>query len=621
MSLTAVNALISIKDGTSAPVNLTAGAIGIFTPGNPLIFALQNTQGIQRAEFTLLCPGYPGLHQLTYSWRPGQYNGWQIVFPASTAVSNASVIAGISLVVTVSDSSSSTVTAFNFLESTSSAPSGPPIVVSLSPPAGPQAGGTFISVIGTGIQLGAVILVDGNLATGNVVVSSTNITATTAAFSSSGFKNVVVRNPDLQTGTLAASYSVDIIPTARGAALKQWHDSDPATMTMVSTKVSQWNDISGNLNHVAQATDANRPTRTSPDARYNNRTTVHFPSPQGNVDLHINTFASGNQAVPYTIYWVGQDSFFGTDCTWSNVGGNPFGALGASQVQLAGSAGTLSGQCTVANRKSVFAWVSNGASTKLYGQSPTGLLITGTVASDVMSGMVIGNGPFGGNSLVNGDVAEIIRIDGADSPAQILQMMSYLSGKYADQYADVIFSGNSLIAGSGATDPNNTDFVNVLGHQLPNGYTYQKDGNPGFQTFSLLDGLTSLSKQTIARKQVWVLWEITNDIATGGYDAATSFAHLVSWSTKIRQHGGLVLMLDCIARNSVWTGANETTRLAVNPMVAANSGAVFDRICSLSLDPRLSNAADPLYYTDGIHLTDLGYNVVANLVKPILLAM
>lgn len=117
MSLTASNALISIKDGTASPVNVAAGAIGLFTPGNPLIFALQSTAGIQRAEMTLLAPGYPGLHQLAYSWVPGQYNGWQIVFPQSTLSNDATIIAGIGLVVTVTDSAGSSVTAVNYLES------------------------------------------------------------------------------------------------------------------------------------------------------------------------------------------------------------------------------------------------------------------------------------------------------------------------------------------------------------------------------------------------------------------------------------------------------------------------------------------------------------------------
>lgn len=119
MSLTPANTLISLQDGLLAPVNLSVGDIGLYTPGNDLVFRLQTTKYIQRAEFTLLAPRYPGLHQLTYSWVPGQYNGWQITFPASALVSDASVIAGVAIVVTVTDSNGS-VTGTNFLESKAS---------------------------------------------------------------------------------------------------------------------------------------------------------------------------------------------------------------------------------------------------------------------------------------------------------------------------------------------------------------------------------------------------------------------------------------------------------------------------------------------------------------------
>lgn len=116
MSLTPAAALISLQDGVLAPVNLNAGDVGLYTPGNDLVFRLQSTKYIQRAEFTLIAPRYPGLHQLTYSWVPGQYNGWQITFPASALVTDASILAGLAIVATVTDSSGS-ITGTNFLES------------------------------------------------------------------------------------------------------------------------------------------------------------------------------------------------------------------------------------------------------------------------------------------------------------------------------------------------------------------------------------------------------------------------------------------------------------------------------------------------------------------------
>lgn len=118
MALTVTNAQISIQDGPGAPVNLTSGSsIGLFTPGAQVTFALQSTTGIARAEYQLICPAYPGLHQRTFTWFQGMVNGWQVIMPASTEVANASALAGILVQVTVTDSVSSIANSFNYLQS------------------------------------------------------------------------------------------------------------------------------------------------------------------------------------------------------------------------------------------------------------------------------------------------------------------------------------------------------------------------------------------------------------------------------------------------------------------------------------------------------------------------
>lgn len=118
MALTTTNAQISIKDGPLAPVNLTSGSsVGLFTPGADVVFALQSTAGIARAEYQLICPGYPGLHQRSFTWFQGMANGWTVTMPASTEVSNLSSLAGILVQVTVTDSVSSIANSFNYLQS------------------------------------------------------------------------------------------------------------------------------------------------------------------------------------------------------------------------------------------------------------------------------------------------------------------------------------------------------------------------------------------------------------------------------------------------------------------------------------------------------------------------
>ncbi len=95
------------------------------------------------------------------------------------------------------------VASFVLLGSSGSNPA--PTVSSISPASGSISGGTGVTITGTGFLSGATVSIGGT-ATGVNVVSSTSITATTAAHSA-GSVNVVVTNSDSQTGTLTNGYS------------------------------------------------------------------------------------------------------------------------------------------------------------------------------------------------------------------------------------------------------------------------------------------------------------------------------------------------------------------------------------------------------------------------------
>ncbi len=87
-----------------------------------------------------------------------------------------------------------------------SGPAPAPTVSGVVPSAGPTAGGTTITITGTGYQTGATLTIGGAAATNVAVVSGGRITATTPA-GSAGPANVVVTNPDTQTGTLANGFT------------------------------------------------------------------------------------------------------------------------------------------------------------------------------------------------------------------------------------------------------------------------------------------------------------------------------------------------------------------------------------------------------------------------------
>ncbi|HEX7679307.1 MAG TPA: IPT/TIG domain-containing protein, partial [Thermoanaerobaculia bacterium] len=82
---------------------------------------------------------------------------------------------------------------------------GPPTVTSVSPTGGTIAGGSSVTINGTGFNAGATVTFGGSAATNVVVVSSIKITARTPAHAL-GAVNVTVTNTNSSTGTLTNGY-------------------------------------------------------------------------------------------------------------------------------------------------------------------------------------------------------------------------------------------------------------------------------------------------------------------------------------------------------------------------------------------------------------------------------
>jgi hypothetical protein len=89
----------------------------------------------------------------------------------------------------------------------------PPTVTSVSPNTGPTGGGTPITITGTNFATGATVTVGGTAATSVVVVSGTQITATTPA-GSAGAVTVTVTNLGVPSGSLASAFTYVVTPTA-----------------------------------------------------------------------------------------------------------------------------------------------------------------------------------------------------------------------------------------------------------------------------------------------------------------------------------------------------------------------------------------------------------------------
>jgi hypothetical protein len=87
-----------------------------------------------------------------------------------------------------------------------------PTVTAINPTSGPTAGGTTVTITGTNFVNGATLTIGGVAATGVTFINTTTLTATTPV-GTVGAKNVLITNPDTQSGTLPGGFTY-IVPAS-----------------------------------------------------------------------------------------------------------------------------------------------------------------------------------------------------------------------------------------------------------------------------------------------------------------------------------------------------------------------------------------------------------------------
>jgi len=146
-----------------------------------------------------------------------------------TATTPAHAAGAVSVTVTNSDAQSGTLAnAFTYV-----APA--PTVASVAPLSGSTAGGTAVTITGTGFAAGATVSVGGTAATGVTVVNATTITATTPAHAA-GAVSVTVTNSDTQSGSLANAFTyVTPAPTVLSVAPSSGSTAGGTAVTITGT--------------------------------------------------------------------------------------------------------------------------------------------------------------------------------------------------------------------------------------------------------------------------------------------------------------------------------------------------------------------------------------------------
>ena len=135
-----------------------------------------------------------------------------------------------------------------------------PVVSSVAPSGGSTAGGTAVTITGASFLSGATVSFGGTAASGVTVTSGTAIGATTPAHAA-GSVNVVVTNPDGQSGTLASGFTygsavaigfVQVAAATPSSAVQTVTVAYPASQTAgdLNVIVVGWNDTSSSVQSV-----------------------------------------------------------------------------------------------------------------------------------------------------------------------------------------------------------------------------------------------------------------------------------------------------------------------------------------------------------------------------------
>src|SRR6185436_12254133 len=169
----------------------------------PTVSAITPTSGTANGGTAVTITGTGFLAGATVKLGGTSATGVTVVNSTSiTATTPAHAAGAVSVVVTNSDAQSGTLTNGYTYTTTNPAPT----VSAITPNSGTTAGGTAVTITGTGFLAGATVKLGGTSATGVTVVNSTSITATTAAHAA-GAVSVVVTNTDAQSGTLTNGFT------------------------------------------------------------------------------------------------------------------------------------------------------------------------------------------------------------------------------------------------------------------------------------------------------------------------------------------------------------------------------------------------------------------------------
>lgn len=180
----------------------------------------------------------------------------------------------------------------------------------------------------------------------------------------------------------------------------------------------------------------------------------------------------------------------------------------------------------------------------------------------------------------------------------------------------LVCDGDSLTYGVGASA--GMDYPSQLAALLP-GWTKYAFGVGGQTIVQMAaDAAAQIDPLYVTGKRnVLICWGGINDIYYGA-SAETAYTNVAAYCQARRAAGWTVTVCTMPAAGSV-TGDGDTARQGANASIRAGYAAFADHLADLAANVHfatLADTTDGTYYNgDTVHLTDVGYGLVASIIK------